>query len=62
MKWILYILFALLYLIVTFFGLGPVLFADGSTAERMVTLVVVLLVYVLITLWLRSVLKRLRHR
>ncbi|WP_054939982.1 DUF6954 family protein [Paenibacillus ihuae] len=62
MKWLLYILFALLYLIVTFFGLGPVLFADGSTAERMVTLVVVLLIYVLITLWLRSVLKRLRNR
>jgi hypothetical protein len=62
MKWLLYILFALLYLIVTFFGLGPVLFADGSTTERMVTLVVVLLIYVLITLWLRNVLKRLRNR
>ncbi|MNN28359.1 hypothetical protein D3C81_1419250 [compost metagenome] len=62
MKWLLYILFALLYLIVTFFGLGPVLFADGSAAERTVTLVVVLLIYVLITLWLRSVLKRLRNR
>ncbi|CAH1190149.1 hypothetical protein PAECIP111892_00030 [Paenibacillus auburnensis] len=62
MKWLLYILFALLYLIVTFFGLGPVLFADGSTTERMVTLVVVLLIYVLITFWLRNVLKRLRNR
>ncbi len=62
MKWLLYILLALLYLTVTFFGLGPVLFADGSTAERMVTLVVVLLVYVLITFLLRSVLKRMRNR
>ncbi|MNO03262.1 hypothetical protein D3C81_2239090 [compost metagenome] len=61
MKWILYILFALLYLMVTFFGLGPVLFADGSIAERVVTLVVVLLIYVLITLCLRSVLKRLNR-
>lgn len=61
MKWLLYILFALLYLMVTFFGLGPVLFADGSTAERVVTLVVVLLIYVLITLCLRSVLKRLNR-
>ena len=34
------------YLLVTFFGLGPVLFADGSVAERTITLIIVLLIYV----------------
>ena len=33
------------YLLVTFFGLGPVLFADGSSAERAITLFIVLLIY-----------------
>jgi len=60
MIWLLYVLFAVLYILTTFFGLGPVLFADGSDRERMVTLIVVILIYVAITVLLRIVLKR--HR
>ncbi len=44
------------FLLVTFFGLGPVLFADGSLSERIVTLLVVVLIYLLlgwIVVWFR---------
>lgn len=36
------------FLLVTFFGLGPVLMADGSRIERLLTFVVVLLLYLLL--------------
>ncbi len=49
MKWLVNLLFIVLYLAVTFFGLGPVLMADGSTQERMLTLAVVILIYVVLT-------------
>ncbi len=45
MNTVVVIVFALLFALVTFFGLGPVLIADGSTQERMLTLLVVLLLY-----------------
>ncbi|WP_379153864.1 DUF6954 family protein [Paenibacillus sp. sgz5001063] len=62
MRGLLYVLFAALYLLTTFFGLGPVLLADGSTRERVLTLIVVLLIYAAITVWLRFILKRLSRR
>lgn len=40
-----YIIFITLFLGVTFFGIGPVLFADGQMTERIITLIIVLLVY-----------------
>jgi hypothetical protein len=49
MRWFIYFIFILLYLGVTFFGFGPVLFADGSTEERVMTLVVVIVIYVILT-------------
>lgn len=59
MKWIIYTIFIALYLLVTFFGLGPVLLADGSMLERMVTLGIVILIYVILTIffikWRRNV-------
>jgi hypothetical protein len=42
------VLLIILILLVTFFGLGPVLFADGTNIDRMFTLVVVLVLYLLI--------------
>lgn len=59
MKRLVYTGFAVMYALVSFFGLGPVLFADGMLSERIVTLVVVLLVYVLLTLGLLLVKRRL---
>jgi len=48
MKILFYIIMAIAFLFVTFFGLGPVMFADGSMSERMITLAVVLLVYTIL--------------
>jgi hypothetical protein len=45
MKIIFYLVISLAFLLVTFFGLGPVLMADGTTTERMLTLLVVVLIY-----------------
>lgn len=49
MKWFIYFIFIILYLGVTFFGLGPVLFADGSMQERTMTFIVVLIIYLILT-------------
>lgn len=45
MKILVYIIIAIAFLLITFFGLGPVILADGSMSERMWTLLVVLLLY-----------------
>ena len=53
MKRLIYVMFIILFAGVTFFGLGPVFLADGSFQERMVTLAVVIIIYlVLIGLFL----------
>ncbi|MDF2668316.1 MAG: hypothetical protein K0R67_622 [Paenibacillus sp.] len=62
MKATVVIVTALLYLLVTFFGLGPVLFADGSFNERMITLFVVIVIYIGITLALRWIWRRLNRK
>lgn len=48
MKWLVYLIIIMLFLGVTFFGIGPVLLADGSLLERMMTLGVVILLYVVL--------------
>lgn len=52
------LLFVALFILITFFGIGPVLLADGSDKERLITFMVVLLIYViwfiLLTLWRRK--------
>lgn len=47
-KKIIYVILILLLMLVTLFGLGPVLFADGSDTERMLTLLVVIALYIVI--------------
>ncbi|MFD2612512.1 DUF6954 family protein [Paenibacillus gansuensis] len=51
-------LFAVLFGLVTFFGLGPAVFADGSPTERWLTFLVVVILYLLLTASLRWLLKR----
>lgn len=51
------VLFAAAFLLLTFFGIGPVLLADGSTQERLLTLAVVLLLYALLYGLLRFALR-----
>jgi hypothetical protein len=48
MKILLYILLGITFILITFFGLGPVLMADGSTNERLITLLVIILLYILL--------------
>lgn len=45
MRTIVHIIFIILFLLVTFFGIGPVLMADGTDRERIITLIVVLFIY-----------------
>lgn len=49
MKVLIYLVFIILYLFVAFFGIGPVLMADGTMNERMLTLGVIILIYALLT-------------
>ncbi|HHV94986.1 MAG TPA: hypothetical protein GXX37_00695 [Clostridiaceae bacterium] len=58
MKWLIYAVFIIMYLLVTFFGLGPVLLADGTTTERVITFLVVVTIYVLLTIAFRFVVKK----
>ena len=60
MKWLIYVIFTILGLLITFFGLGPVLFADGSNAERFTTLAIVLVLYVILIVILRVLIKKIK--
>ncbi|MDQ0975523.1 uncharacterized protein (DUF983 family) [Neobacillus niacini] len=56
MKFLVHALFIILILLVTFFGLGPVLFADGVMQERIWTAIVVVVLYALLgILYSRSI-------
>ena len=48
MKILFYIFMIIVFMLVTFFGLGPAILADGSSSERMMTLLVVLLIYLVL--------------
>jgi len=57
---ILITIFIILILLVSFFGLGPVIFADGTWTERMLTLLVVILLYIIILVAFYFLNKRIR--
>jgi membrane protein implicated in regulation of membrane protease activity len=61
-KWILAVLFVILYGLLTFFGLGPVLLADGTDTERLWTFAFVLLLYAAITALLVWIVHRSRSK
>lgn len=46
---LLYSVFVILILLVSFFGLGPVIFADGTLRERILTLLIVIAIYIIIS-------------
>lgn len=48
MKILFYIVIVIAFGLVTFFGLGPVILADGSVSERIATLLMVILLYLLL--------------
>lgn len=60
MRIIIHIIFIALLLLVTFFGIGPVMFADGVMSERLLTLAIVIVIY-LILIWLyRMIIKKIK--
>lgn len=58
MKSIGYIVIILGFLLVTFWGMGPVLLADGSSQERLITLFVVLSLYLVLIILFLALRKR----
>lgn len=40
-----HIVFIAVFLVITFFGIGPVAMADGTTKERIITLIIVIIIY-----------------
>jgi hypothetical protein len=58
MKIVLRIVFGIAFLLVAFFGLGPVLMADGMPGERTLTLIVVLGVFALLYVVYKWTMKR----
>lgn len=58
MKIIIHLIFIILFILITFFGMGPVLMADGTDRERIITLVVVLFIYAVWFLVYRYFIKR----
>lgn len=58
MKIVLRIVFGIAFLLVAFFGIGPVLMADGMPGERTLTLIVVLLIFAVLFVVYRWLMKR----
>ncbi|MBY0146559.1 DUF6954 family protein [Neobacillus niacini] len=49
MKFLVHAFFIILFLLLTFFGLGPVLYADGVIQERLWTAAVVVALYIILS-------------
>ena len=48
MKFLIHAIFIILFLLLTFFGVGPVLYADGVLQERLWTAAIVVVLYVIL--------------
>jgi hypothetical protein len=57
-KIIIYSIFIIALILNTFFGLGPVIYADGSMSERILTLAIVLFIYFILGGSLMLLIKR----
>jgi len=55
MKILFYVFIGIAFVLVTFFGLGPVLFADGGMIERIITLIIVLVLYFVLIVLFRKI-------
>lgn len=61
-KILVYTVTIVLALLLTFFGLGPVLLADGSMTERIITLLIVLALYGVLSFLFRAWHKHRAHK
>ncbi len=57
-RWIGNIAFIILFALVTFFGIGPVLMADGTLNERLLTLAIIIIIYIILIFAFRYWLKK----
>ncbi|MED1469378.1 DUF6954 family protein [Bacillus salipaludis] len=62
LRLLLHAIFIIVLALVTFFGLGPILLADGSLAERIITAFIVLILYVIIVFFYRRSLQSIKKR
>ncbi|MEH7081301.1 hypothetical protein V7139_00960 [Neobacillus drentensis] len=62
MKFLLHFIFIILIALVTFFGLGPVLFTDGVLQERLWTAAIVVIIYIILGILYRKSIKRVNRR
>lgn len=60
MRIIIHIIFIALLLLVTFFGIGPVIFADGVMSERLLTLAIVIVIYLILIVLYRIIIKKIK--
>ncbi|TJX13050.1 hypothetical protein E9840_10935 [Tissierella creatinini] len=60
MRTLIHIIFIGLLLLVTFFGIGPVLMADGILSERLITLAVIIGIYLILINLYRKILRNLK--
>lgn len=60
MRTVIHIIFIALLALITFFGIGPVLLADGVMSERLITLFIVIFLYIFIIAVYRGMLKRVK--
>jgi hypothetical protein len=61
-KFLVHAVFIILFLLVTFFGLGPVLYADGVIQERIWTAAIVVAIYALLVLLYTRVIKWMKKK
>lgn len=59
-SWLGNIVFIILFALVTFFGIGPVLMADGTLNERIITLAIIIIIYIILIFAFRYWLKKSR--
>ncbi|MEH7484177.1 hypothetical protein V7157_24525 [Neobacillus drentensis] len=62
MKILLHAVFIILIALVTFFGLGPVLYADGELQERLSTAAIVVVIYIILAFLYRKSIKWVNRR
>ncbi|WP_429743681.1 DUF6954 family protein [Bacillus salipaludis] len=58
----LHAIFIIVLALVTLFGLGPILLADGSLAERIITAFIVFILYVIIVFFYQRSLQSIKKR
>ncbi|MEH7503207.1 hypothetical protein V7152_14555 [Neobacillus drentensis] len=62
MKFLLHALFIILFALVTFFGLGPVLYADGVLQERLWTAAIIVVIYIILAFLYRKSIQWINRR